>query len=161
MDRREFLETSGRSGLYTVLGGSSFVLTGCDGPKIFDPSEVTAYEIEPFPEFRGWWEEISACSSYQGDLNRIHWFHVQEEDGEDMIQCLLDGERRSCYGIWLFPHDIYISDRLFTMLSSHGPSAESYQVAEESIKNEMLHDLSGIGLLDNGDHHPIFEQCGV
>lgn len=157
MDRREFLETSGRSGLYIVLGGSSFVLTGCDGPKIFDPSWVTAEEMKPFPDFREWWEEISTCSGYQGNLDRIHWFHVQE----DLIPCTIDGERDYCNGIWKSPHDIYISNRIFTILYSHGPSVESYRVAKKSIQHEMTHDLLNMGLLENGDHHPIFERCGI
>lgn len=156
MERREFLETAGKSGLSIILGGSSFVLTGCDVLKIFDPSWVTAIEIEPLPEFRQWWNEISKCASRSGDFNRIHWFHVQEE----YIPCILYGGQSSCFGIWKRPHDIYLANIVFTRYNQ-GTHTDSYQWAKRRVQHEMLHDLLDKGLLDNGNHPQIFKKCPV
>lgn len=155
MERREFLETAGKSGLSIILGGSSLVLTGCgDTLKIFDPSWVTAIEIEPLPEFQQWWDEISKCANKDGDFYCIHWFHVQE----DTIPCILYGEKSSCLGIWERPHDIYLANAVFTMYNQ-GPLKDSYQWAKWWVQHEMLHDLLDKGLLDNGEHPQIFNQC--
>ena len=151
MDRRDFLKTAGKSGLYLASGGLAFSLASCDFSKVFDPSWVTATEISPLPEFPQWWNEISSCSRSSGNFNRVRWFHVH-----GYFPCIIKEQLKNCEGVWQRPHDIYLSDNVFRLYDL-GPEVEAarYEV-KLVVKHEMLHDL-----LDTGKHTDIFKVCKV
>lgn len=150
MNRRNFLKTTGKSGLSFILGAS--FLAGCEF-KIFNPSWVDLEKMEPWPEFPLWWKEISQCSGLHGDLKRINWWLILKKD----IPCYIDEKETACYGIWQEPHNIYLSKTVLRQYNSEKGTL-AYEESRKRVQHEMLHDLLGT----NVKGHPyVFDYCDV
>lgn len=121
-------------GLVAVACGVS---TGPDGGEPLlqrEPLRVST-------EYRAWWDEISACSGLEGDVDAVRFYRVTFPLylAETQFPC---GDGLRCNGLWEAPHDISI--------------APAYLWNRQLVEHEMLHDLLGAP-----GHPPAFEECGV
>lgn len=158
MNRRDFLKIAG-SGMAASFLSSCIFPTGIDEGWL----EANSYEIEPLPEFREWYNEISECSDLSGDFDSLTWYHVQNS----VIPCRVLGKSNKdvgleegvdCFfhGFWNEEHNaIYIGDRTFKKYS-FGKGSDKYGEAKIEIQHEMLHSLER-----KKGHSELFDRCGV
>lgn len=118
--------------LVTALG------VGCAGDA-FSPV-AGAEPFDPPATYSVLWSEVEACSQLTGTMSLVDWYMVP---GTTTFKC----EYGNCRGLWVSPHDIYLSD-----VAAHDFFGDNFF----TVKHEILHDLVG-----EPGHPPVFEQCGL
>lgn len=99
-----------------------------------------AEPFDPPASYSDFWIQVQNCSHLSGDPTRVDWYVVP---GTVTFPCAYG----SCRGLWVAPHNIYLSD-----VAAHDLFGESFF----TVKHEILHDLVG-----RAGHPPVFEQCGL
>lgn len=128
---------SARPVLVALIAAACGVSTGPEGRETL----LLRERVSVSTEYRTWWNEISACSGLEGDVDAVRFFRVTAPLylAETQFPC---GEGLRCNGLWEAPHDISI--------------APAYLSNRQLVEHEMLHDLLGAP-----GHPPVFEECEV
>jgi len=121
---------------------SAMLVSSCGlGPAGETDTSLFRTSFTPPPEYRGWWDEIKACSGETGEFGDIRFFEVVGPLFVLGTEFPCGGGAR-CNGLWEAPHDISI--------------ARGHLQTERLVKHEMLHELVRIP-----GHPAIFEACEV
>jgi hypothetical protein len=115
------------------------VLAGACSGDVSSPV-AGAEPFDPPATYSNLWTEVEACSQLTGSMSLVNWYVVP---GTTTFTC----EYGACRGLWVAPHDIYLSD-----VAAHDFFGDNFF----TVKHEILHDLVG-----HAGHPPVFDKCGL
>jgi hypothetical protein len=101
------------------------LLSGCLLPTLPTGPPQTFYA--PPAVYNLWWQQTCECAGVYGNVNRISWTRMEDEQDGGFLCSRVTQYPGYCYGVWIEPHTILLS--------------RSQVENEVTVRHEMLHDL--------------------